>query len=74
MYYLFVLTTADSEDPDKMTHNKTFHQGQHCLLRQKRSSEKIIQFYLEIVTCDPSNHAMDHSKSIASIKKEKSIQ
>ena len=25
-----------------------------CLLRQKRSSEKKIQFYLDIVTCGPS--------------------
>ena len=25
----------NSEDPDEMPHNATFHQGLHCLLRQK---------------------------------------
>ena len=30
-------TLANSEDPDEMSHNATFHQG---LLRQKRSPEK----------------------------------
>ena len=25
----------------------------HCLLRQKRFSEKEIQVYLDIITCDP---------------------
>ena len=53
MHNLFVLTTADSEDTDEMPHNKAFHQGLLCLLKQKRSSEKRLQFYLEIVTCDP---------------------
>ena len=28
------------------------HQS-HCLLRQKPSSEKEIQYVLEIITCDP---------------------
>ena len=37
MHNLFVLTTADSEDPDEILHNKAFHQGLYCLLRQKRS-------------------------------------
>ena len=36
-----------------MPHNAAFHQGLHCLLRQKQSSEKEIQFNLEILTCDP---------------------
>ena len=40
MHISFVLTTADSEDPAKMPHNVVFHQGLHCLLRQKRSPEK----------------------------------
>ena len=44
MHNLFVLTTADSEDPDKMPHNMAFHQGINCLLRQKRSSEKNYNF------------------------------
>ena len=32
-----------------------------------------MQFYLEIVTCDPLNDTMDHSKIIASIQKEEFI-
>ena len=28
-------TSANSENPDEMPHNAAFHQGQHCLLRQK---------------------------------------
>ena len=40
MHNLFVLTTADCEDPDEMMHNMPFHQRQHCLLRQKQSSGK----------------------------------
>ena len=35
MHILFVITTADREDPDYMSHNVAFHQGLHCLLRQK---------------------------------------
>ena len=31
-------TLANIEDPDEMPHNATFHQGLHCLLRQKRFS------------------------------------
>ena len=27
MHTLFVITTADREDPDKMRHNVAFHQG-----------------------------------------------
>ena len=37
-------TLANSEDPDEMPHNAAFHQGLHCLLRLKLSSEKEIQF------------------------------
>ena len=37
-------TLANSEDPDEMSHNATFHQGPHCLLRLKQSSAKEIQF------------------------------
>ena len=33
-------------------HNAAFHQGLHCLPRQKLSAEK--QIYLEIITCDHS--------------------
>ena len=30
-------TFAHREDPDEMSHNATFHQGLHCLLRQNLS-------------------------------------
>ena len=50
-----------------MPHNSVFHQGLHCLLREK------MQFYFEIKTCDPLNYTMDHSKFIASIQKEECI-
>ena len=43
------------------------------MLRQKQSPEKEIQFYLEIITCDPLMYTMDLPKSIVSIKKEESI-
>ena len=33
-------TLAYSEDLDEMLHNASYHQGLHCLLRQKPSSEK----------------------------------
>ena len=32
---------AESDDRDDMTHNASFHQSLHCLLRPKASSEKI---------------------------------
>ena len=35
MHILFVITTTDREDADQMPHNVAFHQGLHCLLRQK---------------------------------------
>ena len=37
-------TLANSDDPDEMLHYAAFHQGLHCSLSQKRSSEKEIQF------------------------------
>ena len=41
---------SSSEDPDEMPHNAAFHQGLHCLLKQKLSSEKEKQYHLEIIT------------------------
>ena len=34
---------TNSEDPDEMPHNVAFHQGLHCLLKQKRSLDKKIK-------------------------------
>ena len=42
-----------------MPHNAAFHQGLHCLLSQNRSLEKELQYFLEIITWDPSVSTMD---------------
>ena len=55
---------VNSEDPDKMPHMVAFHQGLHSLIRQKQSSEKEIQYFLEMITCDPSIYTMDHTDFI----------
>ena len=36
-------------DQDEMPHKATFHQGIHCLLRQKRSSGKSILFGNDVI-------------------------
>ena len=64
---------ANSEDPDEMPHDAAFHLGLHCLLRQKRSAEKEIQFLFGNITCDPSIYTMDHPKFMVSNQKEESI-
>ena len=66
-------TLANSEGPDEMLHNVALRQGLLCLLRQKKSSEKEKQFYLDIVTCAPTIYTMDHSKFISSNQKDESI-
>ena len=66
-------TLANSEDPDEMLHYAAFHQGLHYLPSQKGSLEKEIQFYLEIIACDPSIYTMDQPKFIAFYQKEESI-
>ena len=38
-------TLTDSEDTDEMPHNAAFHQGLHCLLGQKQSSEAKIHHF-----------------------------
>ena len=66
-------TVTNSEGPDEMSKNAAFHQGPHCLLRQEQSSEKEIQFYLEIISCNPLMYTMDLPKFIVSIQKEEFI-
>ena len=58
-----------------MTHYAAFHQGLHCLLKQKQSSEKEMQFvcFSKIITCDPSIYTMDHPAFIVSSFIENSI-
>ena len=54
---------TNREDPDEMPHGAAFHQGLHRLIKH-RSSEKEIQYILEIITCGPSIYTMDHSDFI----------
>ena len=64
-------TLANSKDPDDI-----FHQGLHCLLRQKSSSGKEKQydlFFLKNITSDPSIYTMDHSDFIVCSFMENSI-
>ena len=66
-------TLASSEDPDEMPNNAAFHQGMHCLLKQKQSSEKEIQFFLEIITCNHPDliacYFMESSIGLKMVKK-----
>ena len=47
-----------------MPHFAAFHQGLHCLLRQKQSSKKEIQYFGEIITCDPLIYTVENSDFI----------
>ena len=66
---------ANSEDPDEIPHNATFHQGRrpHSLLIQKRSFVKEVQFFLQIIDYDPPLSIMDHPKLIVSNQREEPI-
>ena len=57
-----------------MQHNYAFHLGLHCLLRLRRSSEKEMQFYLEIITCHPSMYTMNQPRLICTISYGKAHQ
>ena len=64
--------TITSEYLDEIPHNgaAAFHQGLHCLPRQKQSLETEKHFYLENITCYPFIYTMGHSKFIVSTQKE----
>ena len=65
-------TLANSEDPEKMWHNATFHQSLNCLhAKTKLISERNanVQYFFEIITCDP----MDYPDLIVSNIMENSI-
>ena len=66
-------TLANHEDPDEMPHIEAFHQGLLYLLRQNDLQRTKYNFYLVIITCDPSIYTMDHPKFIVSNQKEESI-
>ena len=51
-------TLANSEDPDEMQPNAAFHQGLHCLVRLRQSSEAEIHRNLENSICDPLKNPM----------------
>ena len=65
--------STNGEDPDEMLHNAAFRQGLHCLPRQNLSSEKEIQYFLEIITCNPLIYTMDHPDLIVCSFMENSI-
>ena len=68
------MTLANSEESDEMLLAAAFHLTLHyLLLKTKTIFEKEIQFYLEIIICDPSNYTMDHPKFIVSNQKKESI-
>ena len=63
---LLIDTFGNSENTDKLPHNNgPIHQCLHCLLRQKRLSEKVLQLVLEIITSNTSIYTMDHPDLIA---------
>ena len=59
-------TLANTIDPDEVLPDAACHQGPYCLLCQNRSSEKEIQYVLDIMTCDPSIYTLNHSDLTAS--------
>ena len=56
-----------------MPHNAAFHESLHCLLSQNGSSEKEIQYVLEVITSDPLLYTMYHPDFIIYIFMENSI-
>ena len=71
-----MLTLANSEDLDEMPHNAAFHQGQHCLLRQKRILRESNTIYFKFGNynlCPLDIYTMDHLKCVVSNQKEESI-
>ena len=64
-------TLANIEDQDEMLHNAAFHQGLHCLLRQKQSSKR--NTILGGNYSHPSIYTVDHPKFIALNQKDESI-
>ena len=64
---------ANSKDPDKMLHDAAFHQGLLSFISKDYLERMKCNFYLEIITCDPSIKTMDHPMFIVSNQKEESI-
>ena len=60
-------TLGNSNDPDAMQRIAAFHQGRHCLLIVKESSEREINHNLENSACDPLDFTMGRTILIVSI-------
>ena len=56
-----------------MLHHAAFLQGLHWLLSQNQISERKIQYFLKIITCDPSMYTMDNPDFIVLSFMENSI-
>ena len=56
-------TSANSEDPDVKVYYAAFHQGLHCELRLNQSSDKEMQYFFEIITCDRSIYGPRREKT-----------
>ena len=54
-------TLANSEDPDEMQHNATFHQGLDCLLRLKQSLGTEIHHTLETSISEPLKYTQKNN-------------
>ena len=63
-------TLANSEDPDEMLHYAAFHQGLHCLLKYKHSSEIEVYLNLGILISDPLICTITHPRLIVSNQME----
>ena len=70
-----MIILSNSGGSDKMPHGAAFFSGSALFPKTKRSSENgnLMQYYLEIITCDPSIYTMDYSKFILSNQQEESI-
>ena len=66
-------TLTNSEDPDEMPHNATFHQGLHCLLLRYKDLQTTKK-KIKIMICHPKIRTNDFPKFIASNQKEESIR
>ena len=67
------MRTVTKSNPERDFKSRLKVVKNRILLRQKPSSEKEIQFYLEIMTCDPLIFTMDHPKFIVSSQKEETL-
>ena len=63
----------NSEDPNEIPHHVAFHQGLHCLLRQREIEIQFNHSHLDVINWGPQIYTVDHPKTIVSNGKEKSI-